>query len=295
MKRKLVQQGISTLMVSLPSTWVKEQKLKKGDEIAFEEIEKGLLITSDLALKKRETSFTLKGKSESFVRTLITNAYRVGNDRVSISCTSSEQIFQIQKIVANKLIGFDIVKKEGLNIILENISEPASEQFSNILQKLLDNHLSFIDTIDALLTKQAPEEDIETLEERIIRYDNFCKRIIGKKNSSHTIFFYTFLTLLNHAQRELYHLASLLSHKKAYPATHELLLLVRSLFQKISKAYASHSLDMYETIHLAEKELRVQAYHLFEKHKNEAAQLHHVFMAGRHYYQANSPLAALLF
>ena len=33
MQRKVIQQGPSTLMVSLPSKWVKENNIKKGEEL----------------------------------------------------------------------------------------------------------------------------------------------------------------------------------------------------------------------------------------------------------------------
>ena len=33
MQRKVIQQGPSTMMVSLPGTWIKENAVKKGDFI----------------------------------------------------------------------------------------------------------------------------------------------------------------------------------------------------------------------------------------------------------------------
>jgi len=47
MRRKLVKQGAATMMVSLPSKWVKDQKLKKGDEVEVSEAEGRLQITTE--------------------------------------------------------------------------------------------------------------------------------------------------------------------------------------------------------------------------------------------------------
>ena len=33
MKRKLVKQGAGTMMISLPTKWIKENNLDKGDEV----------------------------------------------------------------------------------------------------------------------------------------------------------------------------------------------------------------------------------------------------------------------
>ena len=39
MRRKLIQHGLSSLTISLPRKWVKENNLKKGDEIEVEDSE----------------------------------------------------------------------------------------------------------------------------------------------------------------------------------------------------------------------------------------------------------------
>ena len=49
MKRKLVKQGAATMMISLPSKWIKENGLDKGDEIEL--IEQG----GELLIKSRES------------------------------------------------------------------------------------------------------------------------------------------------------------------------------------------------------------------------------------------------
>ena len=44
MKRKAIQLANQTLVISMPSKWVKEQGIKKGDEIDVEEKGKRLMI-----------------------------------------------------------------------------------------------------------------------------------------------------------------------------------------------------------------------------------------------------------
>ena len=52
MKRKLVRQGSSTLMISLPSKWVKSNNLDKGSEIDIDEKENVLEISVERKEKK---------------------------------------------------------------------------------------------------------------------------------------------------------------------------------------------------------------------------------------------------
>ena len=58
MKRKLVQQGAATMMVSLPSKWIKKFGLKKGDEIDLEE--KGSIINIYPELKKERNKIIIE-------------------------------------------------------------------------------------------------------------------------------------------------------------------------------------------------------------------------------------------
>ena len=50
MRRKVIKQGPSTLMVSLPSKWVKNKNIKRGDEINLFEQGEDIIIS----LEKKE-------------------------------------------------------------------------------------------------------------------------------------------------------------------------------------------------------------------------------------------------
>ena len=75
MKRKIVKQGAATLMVSLPSAWLRENKLGKGDEIDLEVFDDNLFVSATNIDIKREIEITLHDLAETSIRTLITNTY----------------------------------------------------------------------------------------------------------------------------------------------------------------------------------------------------------------------------
>ena len=56
MKRNIVKQGHSTLMVSIPMKWVKKYNLKKGMQVDVEDNGRDLIIStkSELEPKKKE-------------------------------------------------------------------------------------------------------------------------------------------------------------------------------------------------------------------------------------------------
>ena len=96
MKRKLVKQGASTLMISLPAKWIHLHNLDKGKEVNLEIIEENILISASSINAKKDTILELKGTTETLVRTLITNTYRKGFDRIKVNYENEKQ-FKIVK------------------------------------------------------------------------------------------------------------------------------------------------------------------------------------------------------
>ena len=90
MKRKLVKQGAATLMVSLPSKWAKQNKLGKGDEVDVFQRDNALMLTPESVSSKREVEIEIGSETESSVRTIITNTYRMGYDRIKVYFNSTK-------------------------------------------------------------------------------------------------------------------------------------------------------------------------------------------------------------
>ncbi len=214
MRRKLVKQGSSTLMVSLPSKWIHSNSLDKGKEINLEVIDNEILISPAQIETKKEAIINLKGLTESLIRTLITNTYRKGFDRVKVNFENEKQFKILNNTIKTRLIGFEIIKKEQSSCIIENITEPSQEQFDNILRKIFYSIHYLFETTEKRFSQSATLEEIEAIEERIQKYDNFLRRVLSKNISSKdSELLWNFLSLLIHAQRELYLLNRVVGRK----------------------------------------------------------------------------------
>ncbi len=297
MKRKLVKQGVATMMISLPSKWVKEHHLEKGDEIELERIDNNLLISSKTVNKKTETELKLERTDESEIRTLITNAYRAGCDRVKVDFGDEKRFRQLNKIIKSNLIGFDIIKKEKDFCIVENITEPSENQFDNILKKMFLSISELLEITEKRLT--GSKEDYEEVEERIQKYDNFCRRVISKNRvlGKKSEFFWTFLSMLMHGQREIYFLNEKLEQKTSISdKTKNLLGDVQELFSLISNVYLKKDIKLLSKV----RELHKDAVYkkgqtlLQSKKGKENLILYHMIIAMRQFYHANSPLFGLI-
>ena len=133
---KLIKQGGGGFTIYLPKKWVDENKLSKGDNLDVTVSGKELIIGPKATNKKSEIETKLTNSSETSIRTLITNVYRTGYDRVKIFFNTEDQFKILQKIIKTRLIGFEVIKKEKDFCIIENITEPSVDQFDNILNKL---------------------------------------------------------------------------------------------------------------------------------------------------------------
>ncbi|MFH1500774.1 MAG: hypothetical protein ABIE22_02405 [archaeon] len=301
MRRKLIKQGVSGYTIYVPKKWIDENKLEKGDELDVTISGKDLIISIKPNQKKSETSIKITNIVESSIRTLITNAYRSGYDRIKISFNFAEQFQILQKTIKTKLIGFDIIKKEANSCIVENITEPSYDQFDNLLKKMFLNIEELFNITKIRLTKTKEElEDFQEVEERIQKYDNFCRRVISKQKliKQHSESFWTFLSIVVHAQRELVHLNEFISKNKIVISkqTLEIFGQAYEIYKLIEKAYYEKDIDLLSEVHEKEKDLTYKkGYSLLQTKKGkEAIIISHLLNCGRQFYLSSSPLTGLI-
>ncbi len=181
MKRKVSLIGPSTLMVSLPSKWVEQNKIKKGDELDIELLEQELIISS----KPKQPDYKkidLDEKSLGFItKNILAYLYHKGYDEIRINFNhENDKRFVLSKI--NELIGYEIVSETQDTITIKNVSEPKPEEFDNILRRtfllLLEMAKGCYDSLAALDTDKLGE--VALLESANNRYTDYCKRTINK-------------------------------------------------------------------------------------------------------------------
>ena len=298
MRRKLVKQGAATMMVSLPSKWIKGQRLKKGDEISIQEADNSLIISSEIGdAPKRAVRINITNQTESSIRTLIVNAYRFGYDVIEVVFNDEKEYLHVLNTLKNFLIGFDVTRKENTYCILENITEPSEEQFPVLFKKILYNILLMINSTQDRLKNKTSFEDYAGIDAKTKQYQNFCTRVIAKKNpiGNKAPLFWTFLGLLIHGQRELYHMNKFLDKNKINFKHFELLKKLRQIFELLSEGYLKKDIKKLEKIHELEKEIIYKDfYKLIQKGGKENIVLYHIVLAVKNFYLSSSPLMGLL-
>jgi phosphate uptake regulator len=142
--RKLQKVGYSTLSVSLPSGWIKESGLKRGDTVFFTPEKDGALkvYPSKLAQTKEEVEEYICNADlcvdPKMMERVIVGNYILGREVFSIISSErmrSEHIDEVRAVI-RKLIGLGIVEETPDRITLQCSIDPKKFQIDMLLRRL---------------------------------------------------------------------------------------------------------------------------------------------------------------
>ncbi|MEA3514920.1 MAG: AbrB/MazE/SpoVT family DNA-binding domain-containing protein [Nanoarchaeota archaeon] len=181
MKRKVSRIGSSTLMISLPSKWVKRYGVNKGDELEIIEDKDKLIIATEIKVEhlKKELDISKFGK---FRKNYISHLYQRGFDEVDIRFENREILNMIKDRV-NQLLGFEVIEQGESYCIIKNIAGGLDHEFDTILRKIF---LMLIDMTESSYNAIKSGEyerlnEIKDLEKMNNKFTDFCIRILNKK------------------------------------------------------------------------------------------------------------------
>jgi phosphate uptake regulator len=254
MRRKLVKQGVATMMVSLPSKWIKQQKLKKGDEIEISETDGSLLITTsqrgEVALKKEVSIPT----PEDYMNRLIDMPYVQGYDEIVVHFDDARVMDSVVK-ETQRLLGMEVVRQSATGCVIKNVAEAMEQEFDNIFRRLFLLVKSMAeDSIKAAKAKDYEKlKNIADLERMTHKYALFCMRMLNKygykkEKDTHFVFntVYSLLQVAQHYEDLCKHIAA--TKEKIDPATMEffkqIVALTDDYYQAFYKRDLKHTVAM---------------------------------------------------
>jgi len=243
MKRKVVKQGPSTLMVSLPSKWVKKYGVKKGDEVEVDDSGESLkLLLQGVSKTLKEKDLDLKDFEFQFIKLTLNNLYRLGFDKLNIKFDSIQQFENIQKLSNNHFLGFEVTQKRNDYCVIENVTEPHEEKYDVLLRRIfliIKESLSQIENdfekrdynLLSLLIQQYTKID---------QFVNFCMRNVNKshlteKSSMKYLFLYDLLIMSS----ELEHMYGFIDKNKDIKISKEVIKLVKRIHTVFERFYDS--------------------------------------------------------
>ena len=180
MQKRLVAQGNATLTLSLPSKWIKENNLVKGDEVNLNVEGKDIVISTEN--KDGLEKLTLDTKTQSFEKQYLHTFYHLGFDEVEILYQDQKVVDLIKKHIGG-CIGFEIVDQTMDKIVIKNLSAgPMESEFNTILRKI------FLVTKDIGLQLEEFVQNknydkiksVASMEDNNVKFISFCLRVLNK-------------------------------------------------------------------------------------------------------------------
>ena len=182
-KRKVILHGPSTLTVSLPSKWVKNNNVKKGDELNINDEGNTLTIypgEEHLLTKKRKVDFTnLDPQSK---RIIITVLHKSGYDEVEIKFKDPDTVKIIQERINSRLIGYEITEQRDDVCIVKNVSGDHISELDILIRRAFLVTLSLANNSleEVKKVRMNKLNELLVLEKTNNKIVNYCQRLLNK-------------------------------------------------------------------------------------------------------------------
>ena len=302
MKRKLIQMAGKTIVVSLPSEWVKKYGLKKGDEIDLEERDRSLLINTSKNISIKKTVLDVRPLKVSG-RRVMAALYKRGYDEIEVLYDKPQQLDEIKKALNLEAMNFEIVEQTKSHCIIKSIAEATHEEFDNILRRTFLVLNSMIEEIqEGLISKDKKKiEEAKEHENTNNKFTHFCRRSLNKrgyKNYEITSIMYTIIEQLENVADELKFLCDFLISEdlKKLKVSKETLDLLND-----TKVYTNHFYELFYNFSLEKSEkfaeerkkiIEASKKLFMEKSNKEVKIIHHLMNVTQRVFEMFGPFLA---
>ncbi len=167
--RKIIKFGNSSHIVSIPKSWMKENKLKKGDLVYLKKNSNGELIIlpkekDDAVFKKAVIHAT--PKDMKLIWREILAAYIKGFNILSIESKDIKEKTPEIKNILKHLIGIDILEKNSKEIIAADFLDIKSISLNSVIRRMDNNVRSMFDDLDICIkNKKVVEKEFKEIYE----------------------------------------------------------------------------------------------------------------------------------
>lgn len=202
--RRIQLTGGSTYIISLPSKWIKDNRLEKGSELTIEETNGSLFLTHGSPEKSELVKkINVEGKVdlENFQRAL-TSIYISDFDTLMIKSSQyiDQQLRETVRKFSRLVMGVEIFEESSRTIVLQNVLDPASFPMANAVRRMSLN----VETMIGDVIKGIEDNDMGLLEsvisrdDDVDRYQLYVYRAVNRRKAENenSIFFLIFSRIL---------------------------------------------------------------------------------------------------
>lgn len=218
MQRKVIKLGQNSLLISLPSKWVKQHGISKGSEVNVEVTPQYVLISSPKTMQKTK-SLQLSDDPKLASRQ-VNIAYKRGVDELELNYTNPKSYEAVLEEL-QYLIGFEVVESRKHSCRIKNIASGEMGDLNTVLRRAFLALLEMAEsTEEHAKTKSADAAEHVALSEKTLdKLTDFCKRLLNKHGAADI----PTTTMLYGVLKEIEHVADHYSELVHAPINKELL------------------------------------------------------------------------
>jgi len=179
MQRKVIRLGDETYVVSLPSAWARQHKIKKGAELDVEEQGPRLILSPSSEPQHEKATIDVSG-AKPMIKRLLGALYKVGYDEFEVRYGSAEELASVKEVMA-EFVGFEIIEEGKSRVVIRNVSHIIPDEFRNIQRKMVSVILTMAEEgLDALSSRDWDRlKFISMMDVDVNRHADFCRRILN--------------------------------------------------------------------------------------------------------------------
>lgn len=200
--RKVQKFGKSTLMVSLPSEWVKLVDLKPSDLVVMQIRDDGALTIVpqklvEKGIKGKEAKIIVsKNTNEALLQRTIYTLYIVGYDKIIIECADEilpPQLISSIRAMVRMLIGSEIVEHFGNRIVIQNFVDTERYSVDGLVQRMVFTIRSMLNHLVVSIREGLPDhlKEVTELEIEMDRVHALAIRYVYVLNMQRAVPFIT--------------------------------------------------------------------------------------------------------
>ncbi len=184
MLRKAIALAEKTLVVSLPSIWVKQQNICKGDLLDICTTGSHLIVKKTADQKKTACTLDLE-KAGLYSRRALIRLYENGFDEINLLFSSKEHMDYIIPAF-QELLGFEIIQQRKSSAVVQDISNQSVEEYDKVFSRTLWLLKQVLEDLHEAVKQHNPQV-LQGISQRDIQINKMCHvlmRLISKEKFS---------------------------------------------------------------------------------------------------------------
>jgi phosphate uptake regulator len=206
-KRKIIQLGTKTLLVSLPSKWARDHKIKKGQEVDVQTHGDTLMVRSG-PKRVAPVNIDINGFDSSLVWYTLIAAYRQGLDEVTLTFKDkmiwdrtklkNVRLLDLLHTITEQLLGWSVAKTTSKTVVIRDLSKLNPEEFDHSVTRTYQTVLTFAeDLLNAIKNNEI--DVVETLSEQadkqVNRLVHLSLRLLSKHQPANLSMYHLIVNL----------------------------------------------------------------------------------------------------